>query len=1079
MSDTRKQDGHATCWDPSSRGELHRVLFEEATDGIFISDPQGRYSAVNPRGAELTGYSCEELIGMAVTDLIPPEDLVRDPIRMDELRQGRIVTRERRIRRKDGSLLAVEISARLLPAGNFLGIVRDITDRKRAEEALRQSEQRFRILFEQAAVGVAQVNSDTGQFVQINQKYCDIVGYSQDEMERLDFQTMTHPEDLATDLANMERLKAGTIREFTMEKRYLRKDGSLVWVNLTVSPMWAPGEPPRFHVAVVEDISERKRAEDLMAIRLRLQEFAAAHSLNELLQKTLDEVEWLTGSSVGFYHFMEADQRTLSLQAWSTRTEKEFCKAQGQGRHYRVDEAGVWVDCVRQRQPVIHNDYATLPHKKGLPEGHAPLIRELVVPIVRKGDIVAILGVGNKTTDYTHKDVDTVAHLADVAWEIAERKRAEEALRESEQRYRNFIANASEGIYRIDFAEPIPIDLPLEEIAERIGRGAVVGEVNEALARMYGLRASDMVGRPATDYAPSYGQRGALLLQRDNYQVVEEETVDRGADGQPLYLTENYTGVVADGRLVRIWGVQRDITERKRAEAALSASEITYREIFNNVSDTIWIHDIETFKFLDVNRNVMEMFGYSVMEAMGLTVDDISSGVHPFTQKTAVELLKKAAGGEPQIFEWHCKHRDGHLFWSEVTLKRGTISGRDCILALERDITERKRVEEEKERLQAQLLQAQKMESVGRLAGGVAHDFNNMLTAILGHAELAMMRCTPSEPTHANLIEIQRAAQRSTDLTRQLLAFARKQTISPKVLDLNDTVAAMLKMLQRLIGEDIDLVWMPGATLWATRIDPSQIDQLLVNLCVNARDAIAGVGKITIETENSTFDEAYCAVHSGLDCGEYVMLAVSDDGCGMSQDTLDHIFEPFFTTKELGRGTGLGLATVYGIVKQNEGLISVYSEPGKGTTFKIYLPRFVGETLEPTAELKSQTPRGRGETVLLVEDEETILNIGRAMLEKLGYTVLTADTPGEALRLAKTHAAEIRLLITDVVMPEMNGRALADAIRNVKPELKCLFTSGYTANVIAHRGVLDEGVDFLQKPFSLQDLAAKVRQALE
>ena len=254
----------------------------------------------------------------------------------------------------------------------------------------------------------------------------------------------------------------------------------------------------------------------------------------------------------------------------------------------------------------------------------------------------------------------------------------------------------------------------------------------------------------------------------------------------------------------------------------------------------------------------------------------------------------------------------------------------------------------------------------------------------------------------------------------------------------------------------------------------------LANLCLNARDAIAGVGKVTIETDNITLDEAYCAVHPGLACGEYVRLAVSDDGCGMTPEVLDHLFEPFFTTKEMGQGTGLGLATVYGIVKQNEGFLNVYSEPGQGTTFKIYLPRFVGEALAPTAESTAATPlKGRGETVLLVEDEEAILDMGRGMLERLGYTVLTAATPGEALRQAEAHTAEIQLLITDVVMPEMNGRDLAKGIGNIKPGLKCLFISGYTANAIAHRGVLEEGVYFLQKPFSMKDLASKVRQALE
>jgi two-component system cell cycle sensor histidine kinase/response regulator CckA len=401
------------------------------------------------------------------------------------------------------------------------------------------------------------------------------------------------------------------------------------------------------------------------------------------------------------------------------------------------------------------------------------------------------------------------------------------------------------------------------------------------------------------------------------------------------------------------------------------------------------------------------------------------------------------------------------------------------IMTICRDISERRQAAMERELLQAQLTQAQKMESVGRLAGGVAHDFNNILTSILGHTELAMMNSSPSDRIYADLKAIEKSALRSAELVRQLLAFARRQTVAPKVLNLNDRVTGMLKMLQRMIGEDIDLVWMQAADLWSIRIDPSQIDQLLANLCINARDAIAGIGKVTIETENTMFDEAYCAVNKGFLCGAYVMLAVSDKGCGMSADVIEHLFEPFFTTKEVGKGTGLGLATVFGIVKQNEGFINVYSEPDKGTTFKIYLPRFYGEAIELTSENILEKPRGNGETILLVEDEAAILVVGKAMLEELGYKVLAVNTPGEALRQFKAHVAEIHLLITDVVMPEMNGRDLARSMDEIKPGLKCLFTSGYTANVIAHHGVLDDGVNFLQKPFSTNDLAFKVHEVLE
>jgi CheY-like chemotaxis protein len=371
------------------------------------------------------------------------------------------------------------------------------------------------------------------------------------------------------------------------------------------------------------------------------------------------------------------------------------------------------------------------------------------------------------------------------------------------------------------------------------------------------------------------------------------------------------------------------------------------------------------------------------------------------------------------------------------------------------------------------------MESVGRLAGGVAHDFNNMLSVIIGYSELAMSQLSTADPLFASMQQIRKAAGRSADLTRQLLAFARKQTVSPKVLNLNECVESMLKILRRLIGEDIDLAWLPGAKIWPVSIDPSQIDQILANLCVNARDAISGVGRITIETHAQNIDDYYCASHPDAAPGEHVVLSVSDNGSGMDKETLDNLFEPFFTTKESGKGTGLGLATVYGIVKQNSGFINVYSEPGFGTTFKIYLPRHTVD-IKPTQEETPALPASLGnETILLVEDEAAILDIEKLMLESLGYLVLKASTPTEAIHAAGEHAGGIQLLITDVIMPEMNGSELAKNLISLCPGIKILFISGYTGDIIAHHGVLDEGMHFIQKPFSIEGLAFKVREALD
>ncbi|MCE5312981.1 MAG: response regulator, partial [Nitrospiraceae bacterium] len=371
------------------------------------------------------------------------------------------------------------------------------------------------------------------------------------------------------------------------------------------------------------------------------------------------------------------------------------------------------------------------------------------------------------------------------------------------------------------------------------------------------------------------------------------------------------------------------------------------------------------------------------------------------------------------------------------------------------------------------------MESVGRLAGGVAHDFNNKLGVILGYAELAINKAEPDSQISEHLKQISIAAQRSAEITRQLLAFARKQTILPKMLNLNETIYGMIKMLHRLIGENIELAWLPGKDLWLVTMDPAQIDQILVNLCVNSKDAISCVGKITIETNNIHFSEKDCSANKDITSGNFVQLSVSDTGCGMGKETISNLFEPFYTTKEIGKGTGLGLATVYGIVKQNYGFINVYSEPGQGSLFRIYLPAHKKEYEQPASEQAVETPRAPGsENILLVEDEPSILKMATTMLELLGYTVIAADTPAKAIELASKHDGDIHLLMTDVIMPGMNGRELAKKLLATRPNIKQLFMSGYTADVIAHHGVLDEGVQFIQKPFSIKDMAAKVRQAL-
>jgi PAS domain S-box-containing protein len=543
--------------------------------------------------------------------------------------------------------------------------------------------------------------------------------------------------------------------------------------------------------------------------------------------------------------------------------------------------------------------------------------------------------------------------------------------------------------------------------------------------------------------------------------------------------------VVSSGKN-RFATISIDTTNQKRIEEALLHSEEKLSNALSIAKLGPWELDVGSGMFT-FNDAFYELFRTSAEEQGGylMSIADYATRfVHPDDASQVAEETRKALETEDPGFNRYVEHRIryangtiGHIGVRFFIIKDS--SGKTVkTYGVNQDITERKKEEQERAKLNEQLIHARKMESVGRLAGGVAHDFNNMLGVMLGNTEIALDCVDPTGPVAVCLEEIRTAAEHSADLTRQLLAFARRQTIVPRVLDLNETVSGMLKMLRRLVGENIDIVWNPGESIGPLHMDPTQLHQILANLTVNARDAIADVGRITISTSQCRIDETYTAEHFDAVSGEYAVLTVVDDGCGMDQATVANLFEPFFTTKELGRGTGLGLSTVHGIVKQNNGYVDVLSVKGHGATFRILFPIFSRPTKEPVV---SQTPveiRG-SETILLVEDEPAVLRLGKRMLEGLGYQVITAALPSEAVALAKQHGASIQLLITDIVMPEMNGRELARHILSIHPNIRCLFMSGYTADVIAHRGVLNEGVRFLQKPFTREELSTVVRKVLK
>src|SRR5437773_6131039 len=612
----------------------------------------------------------------------------------------------------------------------------------------------------------------------------------------------------------------------------------------------------------------------------------------------------------------------------------------------RLDESAVGA--------IVVNYHDLTPRKRGERELiGAPSLDWVGVPLQIRDRTIGVVAVQTYSEGirYGEEEKDILTFVSTQVAMAIERKRADTALHQAEERYRAFITQSTEGIWRVEFDEPLPVDQPEAEQIEHFYRHSYLAECNDAMAQMYGYAsAQELSGTRLGDLLVRSDPNNVEMLRaflRSGYRLADVESHERDRVGQPKVFLNNLVGIVEDGLLKRAWGTQRDITDLKR--------------------------------------------------------------------------------------------------------------------------------------LEDQLRQAQKMEAVGRLAGGVAHDFNNLLTAILGSVELLLRELAPASPLRQDATEIKKAGERAAALTRQLLAYSRRQVLNPEVLDLNRVVADMDRMLRRLIGEDVDLVTRPAPDLDTVRADRGQIEQVLVNLVLNARDAMPQGGKLTIETANVELGPGYVEAHEGARAGAYALLAVSDTGSGMDAETAAHLFEPFFTTKEVGKGTGLGLATVYGIVKQSEGYITAYSEPGDGTTFKIYLLRAAAPGAAPPAPPAppgKATARG-SETILVVEDEEAVRSLSRRALEASGYTVLAAADGPDAVRLLERYGGPIHLVLTDVIMPGMNGRELAERLVQRRPGLRVLYMSGYPGDAIVHRGALEPGTAFLQKPFMPEDLARKVREVLD
>jgi PAS domain S-box-containing protein len=868
-----------------------------------------------------------------------------------------------------------------------------------------------------------------GNYTFFNKSICEMHGYSREELMGMNNRQYTDEENARKSFEAFNKIyRTGTLGSI-FDYEIIRKDGTKRQLEVSASLKTDESGNPAGFYGTARDITERKKAEETI------------HQSEERYRTILDEMEevYFEVDIAGNFTFLNDAVCRLLI----------YPKEELLGKSFRIH---VHKDDIPILYEAFGRIYTTgrtvrdICYRAVRSDGSIRFAEIAGLPLLnRKGELIGFRGIGQ---------------------EINRRIQMEETLRQSEEKYRTIIENIQDGYFELDLSGSLTF-------------------FNESICKIHGYSREELMGMNHRQFADKENSIKAFEAFNKIYNtgisnnLFDYEIIRKDGTRRQVEISASLIKDSA-GNPIGFRGTTRDVTERKKMEEMLRQSEERYRTILDETEDAYFEVDIKgNITFL--NDAICRLLRYPKEELLGksfrvhVAEEDLHIVYDAFT-------IIFSTGKPVRDIRYKAVRRDGTTGYAEMTgfplrNRNGEMIG---FRGVGREITERIMAEEEKARLESQLLQAQKMESVGRLAGGVAHDFNNMLSVILGRVEMALMKIDPAQPIIASLQEIRKAANRSADLTRQLLAFARKQTITPVVLDLNKTVESMLKMLQRLIGEDIDLTWLPGDGVWPVMMDPSQLDQILANICINARDAISGIGKISIETNNVIFDEDYCMMHPGFLPGEYVRMALSDNGCGMDKGTLEKVFEPFFTTKEVGKGTGLGMATVYGIVRQNNGFINVYSEPGQGTTFTIYLPRHEGRVTETQTDGGSESSSIGIETILLVEDEPSILNMTAMMLQNMGYTVLAASSARDAILMAEDYASHnIHLIISDVVMPEMNGPDLARKILELYPHLKVLFMSGYTADIVALHGVLEQGMHFIQKPFSVSALAAKVREVLD
>ncbi len=1107
--------------------ERLKAILENARVGIVLTDFKGHLLESNAALQQLLGYTADELSAMSFVDYTHPDDVQRNLELFQQLRAGKVQSYqlEKRFFRKDGTVVWGRAVAVRLGGELALSMIEDITARKQMEQQLQATVQRLTAILNRAPVGI-DVSNDEGGFLEVNPAFERITGYSAEELKGMTFYQLTHPDEHARNRELVAELKAGKVPSYEMEKRYRRKDGKTIWVRVTGSRVDA-----EHTMGIVEDITERKEAaaqlqataERLQAIlehapvgivvtdrEGRLVEFNAAHQ-----RMCGYSAEELRGASFTQYTHpddiaknMELFSQTASGARPSVEIEKRFVRKDGQVIWVRVISSrlnkdymiGI-VEDVTAHQQAEEQLRATAERLQAILE-NAPLGISITDP--RDGHVLEsnaafqrLVGYsaeelkGMSLKDYTHpddmpynlklleelkqgksqryelekrylrRDGKTVwvrarrsrlsgEHSIGIVEDITEHKEALEQLRRSEARFRNLIESSIIGIF----------------VGGADGR---VSYANDAFLAITGYTAEDIAAGVQwrdlnpPEYRPLMEQKADDIRRTGKFHPYEKEYLRKDGSRVPVMVG----GALAEGGGVVVFVV--DLTERQQQQLELER----LARIVESADDAIVSLSLDSI-ILSWNQGAERLLGYSKAEMIGASEEVL---LPPDSGQELEQVRQVVAGGKAlDYFKTVriAKSGEEKPVWVRINPIRdagGKVIGISKIARDRSQVIKNQQLEE-------QLRQAQKLESLGRLAGGVAHDFNNLLMVISSYGEMLQERLRLDSDAQKYTQQILHASERAASLTQQMLAFSRKQVLAPRVIDLNATVEETAKMMKRLIGEDIELVFRPGKPLASIEADPSQITQVLLNLGVNARDAMPRGGTITIATQNAEADASMVARHPGFAAGNYVMLTVTDTGVGMTKEVQERIFEPFFTTKPTGQGTGLGLSTVYGIVRQSNGYIWVYSEPGHGTSFKLYFHASDKQAAEVAPS--SRQKEGEGETILVVEDEEALRRAVCEHLKTHGYRVLEACRGQNALAVAQQHPGPIHLLLTDVIMPGMSGPETAAQLRKLptRQDVRTLYMSGYPDDAVINHGVSQAGVGLIQKPFSLASLTHKLRELL-